>query len=167
MSPPERNDGLEVNAALQEEANDMIHDDPSKKDATKNPPDRGGGRWTAFSLAARGGSCVSDVARYGPSMARLFLRAVGVGVTCTLVSACVGTASPGMAVDLFSYMYLCPADQIAVRPLGPPTPSANFEGSYSMWRKRYAGSYGYQLKGCGHTTEFLCHRLGKCVAAGM
>jgi hypothetical protein len=49
---------LPANEALRE-ANDMSHEDPSRNDATKTPPDRGGSsflrihaRWTAFSLAA-------------------------------------------------------------------------------------------------------------------
>jgi hypothetical protein len=156
----------------------MSHDDPTGKDATKKAPDRGGrsflrtdsfpslarmgARWTAFSLAARGGLCVSSVVRSGSSTARLFLRVVGMSVTCALVSACWYFQRDGMAVKLFSDFNLCPRNQIVVKPLPPPEPPAGFAGSLSMWHKKYDGWSWYQLEGCGATTVFRCGALGSC-----
>jgi hypothetical protein len=135
----------------------MSDDDPATNDATKNQPHRGG---------ARGGVCVSGVARCGPSMARRFLRAVGVSVTCTLVSACWYSERSSMAVMLFSQINLCPDDRIAVKPVPPPQPPPDLAADsqrFSLWQEKYAGASWYQLEGCGVITVYHCYRQGKCV----
>ena len=98
-------------------------------------------------------------------MAGLFPRVVAVSVTCTLVSACAYFERYGMAVTLFSRYTLCPADRIAVQPLPPPEPPADFAADpqrLSMWQKENAGWSLYRLEGCGATTVYRCHWLGKC-----